>query len=286
MDGRDATRSGWTPRLRAAATFALAIGLGGPAGAAAQPPQGTPQGTARAATAKELAAVDLTGTYVSIVTEDWLYRMVTPAKGDYFRVPLTAEGRRVADAWDPGADEAAGAECKAYSAPAIMRVPGRIRMSWQDANTLKIETDAGQQTRLLHFGEGERPAPGTEAGYQGYSVAAWEYAGGFIPNAAPRVDRGPGGNPVPAGGSLKVVTTNLKAGYLRKNGVPYSKDAELTEYFDRYAEANGDEWLTVTAVVHDPLYMNEEFTTSSHFKREAADGQPDPKWRPTPCTAR
>ena len=268
------------------AALAAMVVIVQPRHAFVQAAQGAAGATARRATAKELAAVDLTGTYVSIVTEDWPYRMVTPSKGDYFRVPLTAEGRQIADAWDPAKDEAAGAACRAYSAPAIMRVPGRVRFSWHDDNTLKMESDAGQQTRVLHFGDGPRPAPGTDAGYQGYSVATWEYAGGFVPNAAPRVDRGPGGNPVPTGGSLKVVTTNLKAGYLRKNGVPYSERAELTEYFDRYTEANGDEWFTVTAIVHDPRYMNEEFTTSSHFKREAPDGAADPKWRPTPCTAR
>jgi hypothetical protein len=77
--------------------------------------------------------------------------MVTPKKGDYPGIPLNAEGRKIADAWDPAKDEAGGDQCKAYSAPAIMRVPGRLHIAWQDANTLRMDTDAGTQTRLFHF---------------------------------------------------------------------------------------------------------------------------------------
>src|SRR3974377_128651 len=110
------------------------------AGLDAQPP-----------TPKAAAPVDFTGYWVSVVTEDWLYRMVTPKKGDYSSVPLNAEGRKIADAWDPTKDEAGGNQCKAYGAPSLMRIPGRIHISWQDDSTLKVETDAGTQTRLLHF---------------------------------------------------------------------------------------------------------------------------------------
>ena len=96
--------------------------------------------------------IDLTGYWVSIVTVDWRWRMVTPAKGDYQGVQLNAEGRKVADAWDPAKDEAAGEQCKSYGAPALMSVPGRIHITWQDDTTLKVDADAGTQTRLLRFG--------------------------------------------------------------------------------------------------------------------------------------
>ena len=65
--------------------------------------------------------MDLTGYWVALVTEDWRFRMITPPKGDYSRVPLTEQARKIADAWDPAADEAAGNQCKAYGAAAIMR---------------------------------------------------------------------------------------------------------------------------------------------------------------------
>ena len=77
---------------------------------------------------------------------------------------------------------------------------------------------------------------------------------------------------------LEVVTTNLGTGYLRKNGVPYSGDTLLTEYFDRF-EAYGGEWLLVTTVVDDPIYLTREFITSSQFKRVPDDSS----WNPVPC---
>src|SRR5437763_2352244 len=88
------------------------------------------------------ARVDLTGYWVSVVTEDWRWRMVTPIKGDFASIRLNAEGRRVGLLWDPSKDEASGEACRAYGAASIMRVPGRVHITWQDDRTLKIETDA------------------------------------------------------------------------------------------------------------------------------------------------
>jgi hypothetical protein len=85
--------------------------------------------------AKAAAPIDLTGYWVSVVSEDWRWRMVTPAKGDYASVPTNADARKAADAWDPAKDEAAGEQCKSYGAAAIMRVPGRLNITWQDDNT-------------------------------------------------------------------------------------------------------------------------------------------------------
>jgi hypothetical protein len=215
------------------------------------------------------------------VTEDWLYRMVTPAKGDFASVPLNAEARKVANAWDPAKDEAEGNACKAYGVAAIMRVPTRVRVSWQDDTTLKVETDAGTQTRLIHFGN---PTPPTgDAGWQGFSVGTWEAAGGRGIGAGFGGDNaGKGGPPRPRGGSLKVVTNHMKAGYLRKNGVPYSANAVVTEYFDRLSEPNGDSILLVKTIVDDPQYLTQPFITSTHYKK-IPDNQ---GWNPSPCSAR
>src|SRR5580658_863232 len=123
------------------------------------------------ATGQASAPIDLTGYLVSLVTEDWRYRMVTPAKGDYASVPINGAGRAAADQWDPDKDVAAGLQCKSYGAAGLMRVPTRLHITWADDNTLKIETDAGTQTRLLHFGN---PTPPGDAGLQGFSLATWE----------------------------------------------------------------------------------------------------------------
>lgn len=183
--------------------------------------------------------------------------MVTPSKGVFDAVPLNAEGRKVGEGWDPAKDEASGEQCRAYGAAGIMRLPGRLRISWQDEATLKVETDTGTQTRLLHFGNAPVPA---EATWQGHSVAQW--------NTAAR--------------SLKVVTTNLRPGYVRKNGAPYSERAIVTEYWDLNTMPNGDLWLTVISKVEDPQYFTRAFTTSSDFKK-----LPDARgWNPTPCSSR
>jgi hypothetical protein len=226
---------------------------------------------------REAALVDLTGYWVAVVTEDWRFRMVTPPKGDYASVPLNPEGRRVADTWDPAKDEAAGEQCKSYGVGNVMRVPGRFHFTWDNDNTLKVEADAGTQTRLFHFGAA--PPQAGEPTWQGYSAAQWE--------GGPAGRGGQGGPPAPQagqnrGGSLKVVTTHMRPGYLRKNGVPYSGNAVVTEYYDRTMESNGDSWLVVTTIVDDPQYLQQPFITSTHFKREA-DGS---KWNPTPCTAK
>lgn len=211
--------------------------------------------------ARDSAPIDLTGYWVSYVTENWRYRMVTPAKGEYRRIPASPAALPIINNWDPAAEERAGNQCKSYGAGAIMSVPGRLHITWQDAETLRLDTDAGTQTRLFHFSS--RKAASAPS-WQGDSTAAWE-----------RVN-GPGG-----GGSLRVVTSNLRAGYLRKNGVPYSDRATVTEHFDIAPLAEGQRLLLVTTIVDDPVYLTGPYVVSPHFKMEP-DGS---KWDPTPCSS-
>jgi hypothetical protein len=239
---------------------------------------------------------------VSVITEDWQWRMRTPAKGDTTSVPLNPAGVAAANIWDPSKDGL----CEAYGVGGIMRMPTRLRISWQDDTTLKIETDAGQQTRLLHFqpppAPGARgpsavagPAPSAVAGpapsavegppatntgprtLQGYSVAEWQRSVGFDAfgfgltperGAAPQ-----------RWGSLRVVTTNMLPGWLRRNGVPYSDKASITEYFAPFSHRDAGDWFVVTTIVDDPTYLAGSFITSSNFKKEPNDS----KWDPKPC---
>ena len=185
--------------------------------------------------------------------------------------------------WDPAKDEAEGNQCQGYGAPAIMRAPGRLHITWQDDNTLKIEADAGTQTRMFRFpstASGQGKVPSNEApSWQGYSVARWDT--GLAPIGG-QLPLGLGPRQGTRSRSLEVVTTNLKPGYLRKNGVPYSDKASVTEYFERFAEPNGDDHLMVMTIVSDPEYLALPFVVTSDFRREA-DGS---KWDPTPCSAR
>jgi hypothetical protein len=267
------------PGLAGMSLVALAglwANLAGAGQAPAQPPR-----TPRAA-----APIDLTGNWVAVVTEDWRFRMVIPSKGDYASVPLTDAARKVADAWDPVKDKADGNACKAYGVGNIMRMPTRLKISWVGDTALRIETDAGKQVRNLSFTSVNVAAPRREIGATG--------GGSPRPDARSQeaetiaITGGAAGPPSLQGTSraewersdLKVTTTNHIGGYLRRNGVPYSETANITEYFYRYA-AFGDEWLTVSTVVEDPQYLRQPFLTSSSFKQEANDS----KWAPTDCVS-
>ena len=243
----------------AAAASAVLLALAGPVGIRAQQRGGAPV----ARSARDAAPIDITGYWVAYITENWRYRMVTPAKGEYRRIPVSAAGVPIINAWDPAADERAGNQCKSYGAAAIMSVPTRLHITWEDANTLRIETDAGTQTRVLHF-QASAYSGSAPPSWQGQSTAAWERA------------TGPDG-----GGSLRVVTTNLRAGYLRKNGVPYSENSKLTEHFDLTTLPDGGKLLLVTSIVEDPVYLTGPYVVSPHFKKET-DGS---KWDPTPCSS-
>jgi hypothetical protein len=214
-------------------------------------PQGGPLPTPKAS-----ALIDLTGYWVSIVAEDRSH-MITPPKGDFPGIPLNADGTKLANAWDPARDEAAGEQCKSYGAAAIMGVPGRFHITWDDDATLKIEADAGTQTRLLHFNT--TPPENEAPSWQGYSVAAWDRRR-----------------------SLKVTTTNLRPGYLRKNGVPYSGQTTVTEYYDLVHERGGNGILVINTIVEDPIYLTDRLITSTNLRKERdASG-----WNPNACSAR
>ena len=259
--------------LIALASFALANT------ASAQPPAQGQGGRGRGAaggpppTARASAPKDFTGYWVAVVTEHWHLRMLTPPKGDYSMLPLTPAARKIADSYDPARDRADGNECRAYGAAGIMRIPGRLHIQWADDNTLQMDIDSGTQTRLFRFSPGgatgaagaaaDAAAP-PEPTWQGTSVANWQ----------------PGrGRGLPPTGLLRVVTTRMKGGLLRRNGVPYSDNARLEEFYDTFTEPNGDNWLLVTVIVTDPPYLTQPYATTYAFKKLADRTG----WDPTPC---
>jgi len=229
--------------------------------------RGGGRGAAPPKSPKEAAPIDLTGYWAAVVTTDWRWRMTVPPKGDYQGIPINAEAKKLADGWDPAKDEAAGEQCRSYGAPNIMRVPGRLHITWQDDRTLKVETDAGKQTRIFHFGA----PPGQGGDWQGVSEASWDavlFGNGLFSNQVPS-------------GALKVVTTKFKPGYLQKNGVPYSSNGVLTEYLDVIKDGAGD-YLVDSITFEDPTYLTAMYETAVTFKKQAdATG-----WNPAPCTSR
>jgi hypothetical protein len=257
--------------------------------------------------AQKAALVDITGNWVSVTGQDWRYRMITPAKGDYRGVPLNAAGRKLADAFDPaqyGGDKyqtSAIIDCRAYGGASLLRMPTRLRINWADANTLKIESDWGQQTRLLNFvpnrpfADGYQSLPeqaavasaGKAPSAQGHSVAFWEQPYRYTASAFDRGPRGGGGLGAltaaaqQPGGNLAVVTTALTPGWLRRNGVPYSAKTRVVERFQTFTDPTGAQWFNVTIEVYDPEYLTTPFITTGDFMKEP-DGS---KWSPHACKA-
>jgi hypothetical protein len=264
-------------RLASLVALPLSAALLGAAFIAAAHAQGRAPAAAPPASGKAGAPIDLTGNWVSLITDDWVYRMITPKKGDYLYVPLNAEGKRVADTWDPARDQAAGEECKGYAAPAIMRLPSRVQISWQDDNTLKLDIDNGMQTRLFRFGQRE---PQGARSWQGWSYARWELSGN-TERQPTFADANTSLGSVKRQGALHVDTSNLRGGYLRKNGVPFSEDTFMTEYYNLIVEEDGNQYLVIQTFVEDPKYLTRHFVRTLQFKRE-----PDASKRaPVPCSA-
>lgn len=249
----------------------LAISMAGAIAIPLVHAQSTAKAPSPAPTPKAGAMIDLTGYWVSVVTEDWAYRMLTAPKGDSGSLPVNPEGRKMAANWDAGADKAAGLACRTNGAAGNIRRPGRLHISWADEQTLRIDFSAGDQTRRLSFG-GQPGQDTTEATWQGHSLAQWTKQRNWQQFAPPTI--------APIGGTLKVVTTRMRSGYLQSNGFPYSENASMTEYFDRLTY-DGHPWLIVTTVIEDPTYLRDSLYWSTAFKQEP-DGS---KWKAKPCGA-
>jgi hypothetical protein len=275
-------RGGGAPAAGAPAVPGAPPVPGGPAAAA---PAGQGRGAQGGgipapANARTAAPVDLTGYWVSLVTEDYIERMFpdSPRSG----VPNAGRGgggRGGGGGGAPGG-AAGGAPaapagtpdpCRVYGAAGSMRLPGRLNITWADDNTLKIDMDSGTQTRLLHFGG--TPPPPTEKTLQGYSVASWDAGAGGRGGA--RGGGGGGAAPATRWASLTVVTTNMKGGYLLTSRSNYTENASLTEYFNRHSDFGAD-YMTVIAIIADP---GGNHTTSSTFKKEPNGS----KFSPTGC---
>jgi hypothetical protein len=244
---------------------------------------------------------------MAIISEDWRQRMLVVPKGDFGsgapgavnvpgrgrlgtgpnpasdgNIPYNNNGAQTAMAWDPAKDDAEGNQCKAYGAAGIMRQPTHLRISWQDDNTLKLETDYGTQTRLFHFAppqggqavsgilsDAAKSASGAQQSWQGFSTATWTVLGGGMSNFQ-------------RGGYLKVVTTQMKAGYYYKNGMPYSDKAVLTEHYRTMSLPDGSEWILLSLKVEDPEYLTQPYIVNYHFTK-----LPDAsKWNPTACSTK
>jgi hypothetical protein len=253
------------------------LGMVGPQLAVAQ---GQPRSAA--ADARTQAPYDPTGYWVSLITQDWRFRMVVPGRGEYIGIPINAKAKEFADAWQAAPDVAAGKQCEAYGAAALMQIPERLHITWRDANTLEVQTDAGMQTRELYF-QPSAAQKTAEQSWQGNSMARWAmfvqprgFGGGLA-----TLNLAQASKPPPPVGSIVVTTSDMPPGLLRKNGMPYSSQATLTEYWEGQADpVAGTRLLIITSELKDPVYLQGPYVFNTVFEKEA-DGS---KWDPSPCS--
>jgi hypothetical protein len=220
-------------------------------------------------TPQQAAPFDMTGYWVSVVTEDWRWRMLVPPEGDAGSIPLNQAGEELANAWR--ADDSELETCLAFGGASIMRYPGRLHISWDDEQTLRIDFSAGNQSRLLHFG-GDASTQ-MNASLQGYTTASWYKE---------RQTRGLGfGGPVRSfeGGNLHSSTSHLSAAYLQRNGIPYSDQTSINDFYRVVELPNNERWLIVTSIITDPVYLREEIIWSTNFKYEPNGDN----WEPGAC---
>ncbi len=220
---------------------------------------------------KQAAPFDMSGYWVSVITEDWRYRMMAAEQGDVGAVPLNQAGRELAEAWNPSENYLES--CLAFGGAGILRYPGRLHISWEDEEILRIDFSAGGQSRLLYFND-VLDAESMASSLQGYTNAMWY-------KEQQTQGLGLGRRPVTSfeGGNLQSETRNLSPAFLYRNGVPYSDQATTNDYYRVIDTPNGDRWLIITSIVSDPVYLQQDWITSTNFKYESNGDN----WNPIAC---
>ena len=188
------------------------------------------------------AQVDLTGTWSPRYQEDFSERVPGPELGDYTGLPLTEGARRYAETWDPAEISLPEEQCRVHISPYIYRGPTNIAI-WDERDpvtreliAIKHRISTFDQERTIYMDGRPHPPAWAAHTWMGFSTGQWQ------------------------GNMLVVTTTHIKKGWLRRNGVPESDLATLTEYFVRTGEV-----LTRISAINDPVYLTEPLVKSEEF---------------------
>ena len=188
------------------------------------------------------AHVDLSGGWAQRFHEDLPERGAGPDIGDYLGLPINDAARLRADSWDAAKWTMPERQCEPHPAdygprgPASMRISSTVDPVSQDVISWHTTLMWMLPHRTIYMDGRSRPSPYAQHTWQGFSTGEWE------------------------GDMLKVTTTHLKEGWLRRNGVPRSEKATLVEYFIRHGN-----YLTLVTVVKDPVYLTEPFVRTSNW---------------------
>jgi hypothetical protein len=189
------------------------------------------------------AELNLSGNWLPMYHEDWPERGDGPELGDYLGLSISDGARRAGLSWDASRMSVEEHQCQVHVSPYIYRGPTQLHF-WEERDpetqrviAIKNYLSNYQQTRTIWMDSRPHPSEYAAHTWMGFSTGKWE------------------------GSALKVYTTHIKQGFLRRNGLPESDQATLTEYFIRY----GDSLLTHVSILTDPVYLAEPLIRSQDF---------------------
>ncbi len=190
------------------------------------------------------AQADFTGVWQPRYHEDQPERIPGPELRDYLGLPINDAARQFADAWDPSRITLPEEQCRVHVSPYILRGPLNLRI-WEEKHpvtqellSINMYSSTYEQTRTIYMDGRKHPGPNAAHTWMGFSTGHYE------------------------GDMLVVETTHLKQGWVRRNGLPMSDQAKMTEYIVR----NGD-LMTHIMVLIDPVYLAEPLVKSTDFGR-------------------
>jgi len=195
------------------------------------------------ACAPAFAQVDFSGEWAPIYHEDGPERLPGPELGDYTEMPINEAARMAADSWD--ADRISAVQeyqCRPHGADYALRGLGNVRI-WREIDqatqrTIAFHTHmlAWDSERVIYMDGRPHPPALANHSFQGFSTGVWE------------------------GNMLTITTTHLKPNYLRRNGIPRSDLATLTEHWMLHGS-----YLTIVSVITDPVYLTEPLVRSDNW---------------------
>ena len=190
-----------------------------------------------------LAQIDITGNWQGVFHEDQPERIPGPSLGDYLGLPINDSARAFAEAWDPSRLTVPEHQCRAHSAPYILRGPLNMRI-WEERDpqseeliAIHMDISNFQQRRIFWMDGRPHPSPNAEHTWMGFSTGTWD------------------------GDQLVVTTSHVKQMWHRRNGLPQSDQVQLTERFIRHGDVLTDFTRTV-----DPVYLSEPVVKTTNMR--------------------
>jgi len=188
------------------------------------------------------AQVNLSGGWGQKLHEDEPERGPGPEIGDYTGMPINDAARMKADTWDAQRWGMVEHECDPHPVDDAVRGPADMRI-WSEGDPFTQAVVAWRTTvrykltqRTIYMDGRPHPSANAPRTWQGFSTGTWE------------------------ADMLQVTTTHMKEGWLRRNGLPRSDKAAMTEYFIRHGD-----FLTLVTDVEDPVYLTEPFIRTTNW---------------------